>query len=250
MLGDVNLKASADQSLKSGDILWTDGATQGLKSIYENFRPDLNAMVAINDTVENRIKRTFYEDLFLMMINSDRRQITAREVAEKQEEKLLMLGPVLERLHNELLDKLIDRTFNILQRAGVLPPPPPEMAKTEMNVQYVSILAQAQRMVAVSGLERLTGFASQVAQIWPEARHKYDAMQAIDDYADSVGVNPRVIRGDDKADELVQGERQAQAQAAAQEQGAQMANTAKTVSETSTKEDNMLSTLMKNAGLS
>ena len=60
---------------------------------------------------ENRIQRAFYEDLFLMLANSDRRQITAREIAERHEEKLLMLGPVLERIHGELLDPLIDVTF-------------------------------------------------------------------------------------------------------------------------------------------
>jgi hypothetical protein len=206
-------------------------------------------MVSVNQEVEQRVKRTFYEDLFLMMINSDRRQITAREVAEKQEEKLLMLGPVLERLHNELLDPLIDRTFSILQRAGVLPPPPPEMNGVEMSVQYVSILAQAQRMVAVGGLERLTGFATEIAQIWPDSRHKYDAQQALDEYAEAMGVNPRVVRGDDEVKEIIAAEQQQQQAAMMQEQAAQMAQTAKTVSDTSIGEDNALGMALKNSGL-
>jgi len=53
--------------------------------------------------VENRIERSFYVDLFLMLANSDRRQITAREIEERHEEKMLMLGPVLQRLNDELL---------------------------------------------------------------------------------------------------------------------------------------------------
>ena len=249
MQGDVSLKTQIGGNLEPGQIVWVDGQNQGVKSIYEGFRPDLNAMVSLNQEVEQRVKRTFYEDLFLMMINSDRRQITAREVAEKQEEKLLMLGPVLERLHNELLDPLIDRTFSILQRAGVLPPPPPEMNGVEMSVQYVSILAQAQRMVAVGGLERLTGFASEIAQIWPDSRHKYDAQQALDEYAEAMGVNPRVVRGDDEVKQIIAAEQQQQQAAMMQEQAAQMAQTAKTVSDTSIGEDNALGMALKNSGL-
>lgn len=234
--------------LAPGEVLWTDQQGVGLKSVYD-FRPDLNSMMAVNQEAEQRISRAFYEDLFLMLANSDRRQITAREVAEKQEEKLLMLGPVLERLHTELLDPLIDRTFNILQAAGVLPPPPPELQDRELRVEYISVLAQAQRMVAVSGIERTVGFASQLAQIWPEARHKIDPMQAIDDFSAAMGNNPRIVRPDDQAMQQVAAEQQAQAQQQAMEQGAAMANTAKTVSETKLDDGNALNAALQNAGM-
>jgi hypothetical protein len=235
--------------LKGGDIIYTDNASDSVSSVYGNYRPDINAIGQINMEASDRISHAFYEDLFLMLASSDRRQITAREVAEKQEEKLLMLGPVLERLHSELLDPLIDRTFDILQSTGVLPPPPKELQGSDLNVEYISVLAQAQRMVAVTGLERTVGFASQLASIWPEARHKIDPMQAIDEYANAMGTNPRVVRSDDKTNEMVQGEQQAQAQQAAMMQGQELANTAKTVSETEVTDDNALGTLMRNAGL-
>ena len=111
-------------AVRAGDTIWHDSNSPGLRSIYD-YRPDLSAIDSKIQITEMRVKRAFYEDLFLMLAQTDRRQITAREVAEKHEEKLLMLGPVLERLHTELLDPLIDRTFNILQQAGVLPVPPP-----------------------------------------------------------------------------------------------------------------------------
>jgi hypothetical protein len=234
--------------LAPGEIIWTDGQGAGLKSIYD-FRPDLNAMTALNQESEDRVARAFYEDLFLMIANSDRRQITAREIAEKQEEKLLMLGPVLERLHTELLDPLIDRTFNMLQNAGVLPQPPPELQDRELRVEYVSVLAQAQRMVAVSGLERTVGFAANLAQMWPEARHKIDPMQAIDEFSAAMGVNPRVVRPDDEAGEQVAAEQQAQAQQQASQQGASMADTVKTISETQITEGNALNAALQNAGV-
>jgi hypothetical protein len=198
---------------------------------------------------ENRIQRAFYEDLFLMLANTDRRQITAREVAEKHEEKLLMLGPVLERLHTELLDPLIDRTFAILQRNGVLPTPPPELQEKELSVEYVSVLAQAQRLVNTGAIDRLTEFAGNAAAIWPDARHKVDISQSIDDYGEALGVNPSIIRGDDEARAMAEAEAQAAAQAQAMEQGGQLVDMAKSASETEVSEDNALGTVMRRAGL-
>jgi len=233
------------------EIIWHANATSdGLTSIYGNYRPDVNVIKAEILDVENRIQRAFYEDLFLMLANTDRRQITAREVAEKHEEKLLMLGPVLERLHTELLDPLIDRTFNILQRNGVLPLPPPELQNKELNVEYVSVLAQAQRLVNTGAIDRIMQFTGDVAGVWPGARHKIDANQAVDDYAESLGVDPAIVRSDSDAQALADAEAQAQAQAERMAQAEQMANMAKTASETDLDEDNVLGKTMERAGVS
>lgn len=247
--GPASMKNKVKNSLRPGEIVWMDKAGDSLSPIYGNWKPDLNAMMALNQEAEMRIKRAFYEDLFLMLANTDRRQITAREVAEKHEEKLLMLGPVLERLHTELLDPLVNLTFEKLQANGVLPPPPPELEDIELRVEYVSVLAQAQQLVSVGTIERLAGFSGQLASIWPEARHKFDAMQAIDDYAEALGTSPDVVRSDDDAQRLAAEEVQAAAAAQGVEQGKTLADTAKAASETDLEGDNALSTVMRNAGL-
>lgn len=229
--GPVALKGK----LKGGapganEVVYTDASGKGLDSIYD-FRPDIDKINGEIDRVESRIQRAFYEDLFLMLAQTDRRQITAREVAEKHEEKLLMLGPVLERLHTELLDPLIDRTFMILSEAGVLPPPPDELLDRNLTVAYVSVLAQAQRMVATGAVERLFEFTGQLSTIWPEARHKVDVNKAVNEYAESLGVDPDMVRSDDEAMEFTKAEQQA-AQAAQQAASLQQgAETAKTASE-------------------
>lgn len=237
-------------SLRNGEIVYRPpGSSDGIKPIYDNYRPDLNAVLVINEKAEGRISRAFYEDLFLMLANTDRRQITAREIAEKHEEKLLMLGPVLERSHSEIHDPLIDITFNKLQAAGVLPEAPPELQGKELNVEYVSVLAQAQRLVSVGSLERLGNYVGQLSTVWPEARHKFDPLQSIDEYSDALGTTPSVIRSDDEVEALQAAEAEAQSRAAAMEQGKNLADTAKTMSETDTSEGNALSTVMNRAGL-
>ena len=232
------------------DIVWHENVGAGLTSIYGNYRPDVSVIKDEIQNVENRVQRAFYEDLFLMLAQTDRRQITAREVAEKHEEKLLMLGPVLERLHTELLDPTIDRTFSILQQNGVLPVPPPELQNRELNVEYVSVLAQAQRLVATGAVDRLVGFTSQIATVWPEARHKVNASRAVDEYAESLGVDPSLIRSDDEVAAMAEAEAQQAAQAQAMATAQQGAEMAKTASETDMNEDNALGAVMRRAGLS
>jgi len=236
--------------LGPNDIVWHDTADNGgLRSIYERYRPEVNVIREEIMGTENRIKRAFYEDLFLMLANTDRRQISAREVVEKHEEKLLMLGPVLERLHTELLDPLIDITFNNLQKNGVLPLPPPELQNRELKVEYVSVLAQAQRLVNTGAIDRITQFTGQIAAVWPNARHKIDANQAVDDYAESLGVDPAIIKSDREAEALAAAEAQAQAQADMMARGEQLANVAKTASETNIEGDSVLGATIERAGL-
>lgn len=246
--GPASMQNKVGNTLRNGEIVWRPHTGEGIKPIYE-FRPDLGAMVSINQESERRIDKAFYVDLFLAVMNDQRSNVTAREIAEKHEEKLLMLGPVLERMHTEGLDPLIDITFNKLQKAGVLPEPPEELQGMDMNVEYISILAQAQRLVAVGGLDRVAGYVGNLSAIWPEARHKFKAIQSVDEYAESIGVSPSVIASDDEVDALVAADQQAAAQAASMEQGKALADTMKTASDSSVSEDNALGTVMRNAGL-
>ena len=246
--GPSSMRSQIKGTLRPNQIVFSDNPNQKLESIY-NVNYDLNAMQAVNQEAEHRIDSAFYVDLFTMMMNSDRRQITATEVAEKQEEKLLMLGPVLESLHSELLDPLIGRTFSIMQKSGILPPPPPELEGVDLNIEYVSILAQAQRMVAVGGIDRVVEFAAQLGQFKPEALKKINALQAVDDYAEGMGINPNIIVPNDDIEKQLQAEAQAaqQQQAAAQlEQGAAIG---KTLGDTNTDQGNALGDMLNNAGL-
>ena len=231
--GDEAMKSQLRNGVpQPGDTIWHSPQSKGLTSIYGNYKPDIKSIRGAQEITERRINQAFYVDLFLMLANDNRRQpISAREVAEKHEEKLLMLGPVLERLHTELLDKLINRTFNILQRNGVLPPPPQELVNTEVSVDYVSILAQAQRMVGLTATERTVGFAMEMATIWPEARHKINSQQVVDQYAADAGVDPRIIRPDEEAEALTLAENQQNQQDAQMQRTGVAIQNAKTLSE-------------------
>lgn len=180
-----------------GGISFYDGQTAGIKTAFE-VNLNLQHLVGDIQDVRERIRGGFYADLFLMLANATDTRMTATEVAERHEEKLLMLGPVLERLHNELLDPMIDMTFNRMIEAGLIPPPPPELQGMELNVEFVSMLAQAQRAIGTNSVDRYVANLGMVAQFKPEVLDKFDTDQWADVYADMLGVDPKLIVASDK----------------------------------------------------
>jgi len=163
-----------------------------IESLF-NVNLDLNHLREDIQDVRMRIDRAFYTDLFMMLSNSDRRQMTATEVAERHEEKLLMLGPVIERIHNELLEPLINRIFIRLLMAGALPPLPQELQGKEIRIEYVSMLAQAQRAVNLNSVDRYIGTVGMLASLNPQVIDKIDVDYIAEEAADMLGVDPQAV---------------------------------------------------------
>jgi hypothetical protein len=208
-----------DVDMLPGGITFYDpvgGPQAGIKSLFD-VNLDLSHLLEDIRDCRERIRSAFYADLFLMLANATDTRMTATEVAERHEEKLLMLGPVLERLHNELLDPLIELTFAQLTEAGVVPPPPVEMKGVEINVEFVSMLAQAQRAVGANAVDRWMGNVGAVAAFKPDILDKVDTDYWAEAYADMLGVDPKMIVPSENVALIRQqrAEQQAQAQQAA-----------------------------------
>lgn len=161
------------------------------------------------------IDHAYFVDLFRMMQTVNTRSMPVEAVAEMREEKLLMLGPVLQRLDSELLDKLINRTFSVMAENNLLPVPPDEMQGMQLKVEYISVMAQAQKAIGVSSIERFIGFTSGIGQFSPDALDKINVDETIDAYAASIGVPPSVVATNEQVAQIR--ERRAQQQAMAQQ---------------------------------
>lgn len=220
-------------SLLAGDITYLDvrDGQQGFRPTHEiNWR--IAEVIEMISKHEERISTAFYEDLFLMLASSDRAQVTAREVEERHTEKLLMLGPVLERQNSELLDPIIDRTFAIMARRGMIPRPPQEMEGIELRVEYVSIMAQAQKLLDIGSIERFSTYIAGVAQIKPDVVDKFNADQAVDEYGIRMGVPVKIIVPDEDVDMVRQARAQQQYAMQQAEMASQAAQNAQTLSQT------------------
>lgn len=196
---------------------------------------------------EQRINRAFYADLWLLLQQTDG-QMTAREVIERREEKLLQLGPVLDRLHDEYLDPAINRIFNVLLRKGRLPLPPQELQGRDLKVKFISIMAQAQKLQGTTAVERLAGFVGQLAPLRQEILDKINWDATVDEYGSMLGVAPKIINTEDMVEGVRKRRARLQAQAAQLQAAEQAAGTAQKLAAADTEGNNALTTMLRGVG--
>jgi hypothetical protein len=236
MLADVQLK-NQPMSLLPGGMTYVSGLSrdrEGARPIYTVMPPIVEMMQDIRE-IQQRIKITFHNDLFTGITDLQTVR-TATEIDARREEKLVLLGPVLERIlsSKEGLGSAIDRVWGIMLRGQLLPRPPQQLlsSSTHIQVDYISMLSMAQRGISTAGIEKLWGFAGNLAAVKPEILDKLNEDQTIDEYAAALGVSPKIIRGDDDAAALRQSRMAQQQMAAAAEMATTAAEGAKTLSET------------------
>lgn len=233
MLADIQLK-NQPASLLPGGTTYIAGmmstGNAGMTPTYGNWKPDTKAMSEDIALVQARIKQTYFNDLFQVATQfQTRSNITAVEWDMRKSESLVMLGPVLERTHHEVLAPIIDRVWNICSRAGILPPPPAEIAGQELSVEYVSMLATAQNAAQAGAIERIFQMAGQLMGIDPAIADKVNFDTGIDIYSTLLNNDPRIMRSDTEVMQIRQqraAQQQAEQQAAMAEQYAKVAGEA------------------------
>ena len=218
-----------------------DDQKQKLSPIY-TVDPRLQELRLDMDAVERRIDNAFFVDLFLAISNMEgiqpRNQL---DLSQRNEERLVQLGPVLERLHGEFLNMMVDRCFDQAVNADILPPAPPSLQGSQLKIRFISTLAMAQRSVVVSDIERLSGYTAGLAELKPDILDKVNFDQGVDEYSRAIGVPPKMVRDDETVAEIREERARQQAAAEAAERAQQLADTDKTASEASLEGGSVLS---------
>lgn len=202
-------------SMIAGDVTFMDvpQGQDGIKPLYQ-FNPPIGDLEEKSQQARERIKRAYFEDLFLMMALDPKTQpVTAREVEERHEEKLLALGPVLERLNSELLDPLVDITFKIMWDQGLIPPPPEAIKGADLKIEYISLMAQAQVAAGAGNLQEFLFALGQLASLKPSALDALNEDEFVYALAETRGLDPALLRSEDE----VLGMREARAKLQAQQ---------------------------------
>jgi hypothetical protein len=187
----------------------------GTRDRIEPLQIGANNPLGLNMEEQRRmaIRQAFYVDQLLLAQGS---AMTATEVLQRNEEKMRLLGPVLGRLQSELLQPLISRAFALLLRAGLLPPAPEELQGQDIDIEYVSPLAKAQKLTDLQSMLRGFEVMMQVAEIAPVMDY-LDADKLVQYLVEVTGIPARVIRSDEEVARIRRQAQQAQ-QAQAQMQ--------------------------------
>jgi len=202
----------------------------GARNYYANPQEVIQPLYNVNfdkrgaimdiERIEQRIKQVFYNDLFLTASRDpNATPYKATEVVIRDQEKMLRIGPAIERLQYEFLNPLLSRCFNIMLRKGLFPEMPPEVQElaTTIKINIISPLAIAQRAVSLQSINQFIAFTGSIAQYAPEAIDRVDADEAVKEYAYITGVPPKMVRDDKEVNTL----RQQRAEAQQQEQNEQ-----------------------------
>lgn len=242
----VQKSSSVDMvnALPGGVSTYGQTENQKIMPVYQ-ISPDLQAIDQRISTIEGRIKTKFYTDIFLMLQSTqDDPRKTATEILELKQEKMQVLGPVLERMFGEGLNPGMERTFNIANRAGVLPEPPKEIEGMELKIEYTSLLAMAQKASSITTIQQTATFVMSVAQANPDVLDKFDFDEAVDQIAEMNGTPPKVVRSDEDVAKIRQQKVQQQQAMARMETMGQLAQSAKVLSDTELGSNNALAAML------
>jgi hypothetical protein len=235
MIADVQLK-NQPASLLPGGITYVSGYSSsgnpGFSSVFDTKFPVGEITEDLNE-VRDRIKKIFFNDLFQVASQYETRSnVTAVEWDMRKAESLVMIGPIGERVSNELLSPAIERVFAIMARARILPPAPAEIAGASIDIEFVSILAIAQAAASAAGIERTFAVTGNLAGIDPAVVDGLDVDFGLAKYSYLMNNDPRLVRSPAQLAAIrARREQQAQLQQRA-ELAEKMAAGAKTMSET------------------
>jgi len=197
----------------------------------------------------DRIEAALFKPLFLMIANSsDTTQRTAAEIAAREQEKLIVLGPAVENVNGNL-KALVNLTFAQMAAVGALPPAPPELQGQELGVEFISVLAQASKLIRVRPVNEWVQDVLQVGATKPEALDRLNVDEWVEGTADMRGVPPKMVVPLEEARKVREARANAQA---AKEQAALVqahAKTARDLAAAPTDQANALTSAGAGAGI-
>ncbi len=165
------------------------------------------------------IRRIFFNDQLQLAQGPD---MTAFEVAQRVNEKLRLMSPMLGRIQSELMGPMLDRVFFIMLRNKAFKKPPAELRGNITRIRYLSQLAQAQAATEVDAIVRTLGVVVDMAGIDQGVLDNFDLNEAALTVARVYGYPADALRGEEAIEKL-RGDRQAQQEAEQQKQDVERA---------------------------
>lgn len=190
-------------NLNPGAVNYRQPGTPGDNNEIRPIQTGSNVPLGLElvDRVEKKIQRALFVDLFLALAQRDPK-MTATEVLAREQERMLLLGPMLGRLER-MFSNIIKRTFQILlEREVILPFPIALNNQQNLVIEYVSPLAKAQKASDLKSISNTIALISPLAQAIPNIIDKIDSDKYVDEVADLTGINPELIRDKSEVKEI------------------------------------------------
>jgi len=173
-------------------------------NIGQNTTLTLNAENARREA----IAKMFHVDQLQVQQN---RTMTATEVLQRNEEKMRILGPVMGRIQSELLEPMINRVFSIMLRNRMFVEAPAILANQEIDIEYVSPMALAQKGQELQNIMRGLEIFGSISQMAP-VQDYLDENGLVKQLVKTLGLPARMIKSDKEVQGIRMERQQAQQQ--------------------------------------
>lgn len=183
----------------------------------------------MSDQKRDRIRASFYADWVKLMPKKERQ--TQYEISELVAQQLRMMAPMLGRLQTEAIVPAVQRSYQLKLRAGHIPPPPRQLERALIEVDYVSAAARAQDASRVAGY---TGWIQNMSILQPAKPDVMDAMDAdyiAQDMAIRMGIPRKAVVNTEEIGNIRERRAKEQTALAAAEAAPKIASAAKDFSE-------------------
>jgi hypothetical protein len=220
-------------------------SNDGIRPLYQ-ITFDVNAASQHVADIRGQIREVFFYNLFLMVANERRSGTKAREIDELHEEKMIVLSTIYEQFSHEFLDPAVERVYRILERRGRLPQPPEAMRGRAFDIEYVSVMAQAMKLVGIGNMDRALAILGQTASIDPTVLDITDPKKFTQAYWERLGIDARIMSSPQEMEEKQRARDEAAARNRMMQEAQVNAEVAKNLSAAKTDEDNALTQLMGN----
>ncbi len=155
----------------------------------------------------DQIWAAFFRNVLQLPVDAPR--MTATEVLERKEEFIRTIGPVFGRLESDYIGQVVERSFNILLRAGAFPQPPEILQGQEVVFDYASPVEQARRQIEAAGAARSVELLAPFVQADPSILDNFDGDAIARDTPEIFGMPQRWLRPKEEVDGRREGRQQA-----------------------------------------
>lgn len=207
----VQAPSGVEVDYRPGTVTELNGVDMGKVESLFNIAPVFQAIFETAQATQDNINSAYNVNLFAMLEQAkfDGQGRTAFELDLRQQEKMQQLSPIVTRINHEFLGRLIEVVYSYYERNNGFAPVPPEYDGMNIEVKYVSPLAQVQKMSGLQAYEYLLNGLMQLAQLKPEIAGILDAETFIREYAGKTGAPSKLLYDKKEYSEILQQQAQA-----------------------------------------
>lgn len=167
-------------------------------------RPEVSQLK--EEELRRSIREIFFVDTIRQLLQVEKSEMTAFEFAQKLNLLFRMVATAYGRLKHEFLARIGELVFEQLFWAGAFPPPPPELFRTdgEVDVEFENPIARAQRAGDAEALALAFNDLAPMLQLYPQMGDYLDPDKTVAGVFDIRGVPAKWTRSTEEVAALRQ----------------------------------------------